>query len=500
MRSGDTQQGSEVETCDLCIVGAGIAGVNALYAASRYLTQDQRVILIDKRPAPGGMWTDTYSYVRLHQPHPMFTAGDIEWTIDRAPSYLASKPEVLDHFHHCIETLRSKLDLVERYSTTYLEHHEVSPDEDYEVDILCHSASGDAPLRIKATKCVKAFGFRIPENPPLSFSSGRIRSVSPHCATLLGDELKESDKPVYVVGGGKTGMDTAHALITRFPQKEVHLIAGAGTAFLNRNQSFPEGFGRWWKGKTGLARSLDLARRFDGENEGEVFDYFRKTYALSLDGDCEEFVFGLLSEEELERISNGLRTVTMDYIADVVDAGGETTLICRGGKTQAVEPGSWFVNCTGYVMKETFPYEPYVSEQGLVVSVQPTSAVHFLTTFASYFLVHLLYLGKLQSLPLYELNYQDLVAKNKKLVPFAATAHMLYNTMLIMEAVPGNVMSDCGLDFDRWFPLPRRLLGVWKLKRNRGRYLGHFRKTLDRVRERYDIRCGVLEKSERYAT
>ncbi|HWS94142.1 MAG TPA: NAD(P)-binding protein [Mycobacterium sp.] len=67
-----------VKTCDVCIVGAGIAGLNALFAASRYLSRDQKVILIDRRARAGGMWVDVYSYVRLHQPHPMFTAGNIE--------------------------------------------------------------------------------------------------------------------------------------------------------------------------------------------------------------------------------------------------------------------------------------------------------------------------------------------------------------------------------------------------------------------------------------
>jgi len=44
------------------------------------------------------MWVDTYPYVRLHQPHPMFTAGNIKWTLGRDRSYLATQGEVLDHF------------------------------------------------------------------------------------------------------------------------------------------------------------------------------------------------------------------------------------------------------------------------------------------------------------------------------------------------------------------------------------------------------------------
>ena len=40
---------SAVEHCDVCIVGAGIAGLNALFVASRYLSRDQKVILVPRR-------------------------------------------------------------------------------------------------------------------------------------------------------------------------------------------------------------------------------------------------------------------------------------------------------------------------------------------------------------------------------------------------------------------------------------------------------------------
>jgi cation diffusion facilitator CzcD-associated flavoprotein CzcO len=106
MSSTDTARDIAVERCEVCIVGAGIAGLNALFVASQYLSRDQRVILVDRRERVGGMWVDTYPYVRLHQPHPMFTAGNIEWTLGRDRSYLATKGEVLDHFQHCLNVIK----------------------------------------------------------------------------------------------------------------------------------------------------------------------------------------------------------------------------------------------------------------------------------------------------------------------------------------------------------------------------------------------------------
>jgi hypothetical protein len=482
------------ENSDLCVLGAGIAGLNALYAASQYLTKDQRVILIDKRPAPGGMWTETYDYVRLHQPHPMFTAGNIPWSISRERSHLATKQEVLGQFAHCLSWLRDRIDLIEYYGYTYLEHREVPNGNGHEVHITCASPGSDEPgLVIRAAKCVKAFGFRIPTNDPLHFSSGRVPSVSPHIDELLSDEMNRSDEPIYILGGGKTGMDTAYQLIDRYPHKKLNLVVGAGTVFLDRNKTFPKGLKRWWGGTTNLRQTLDLTLRFDGDNEREVFAYFKRKYAVGLRDDFEQFVLGILSEEENEAISRGTDEVISEYVDDVVDTADDgVEMVFRGGGRRAIEAGSWIVNCTGYVLKETYPHEPYVSEHGAVVSVQPTSGIHVLTTFGAYFLVHLLYLGKLRTLPLYEMNYQALVQKDKTALPFSAMTQTLYNAILIADAVPGQVMRDCGLDFDWWYPFHRRIPEIIRMKRNKARYLAHFERSLARVRERFGIECGVL--------
>jgi cation diffusion facilitator CzcD-associated flavoprotein CzcO len=82
----------------ISVVGTGIAALNALVVASGYLQKGQRVVLVERRPRCGGMWNDAYPFVRLHQPHGMFTAGSIKWQAGRPPSHLAARHEVLDHF------------------------------------------------------------------------------------------------------------------------------------------------------------------------------------------------------------------------------------------------------------------------------------------------------------------------------------------------------------------------------------------------------------------
>ena len=57
--------------------------------------------------------------MRLHQPHRLFTAGNIKWTIGREPDYLASKGEVLDHFEHCPDVLGERVRIETRFGWDY---------------------------------------------------------------------------------------------------------------------------------------------------------------------------------------------------------------------------------------------------------------------------------------------------------------------------------------------------------------------------------------------
>src|SRR5262245_18065199 len=176
---------SGVEQCDVCIVGAGIAGLNALFVASRYLSRDQRIILIDRRQRVGGMWVDTYPYVRLHQPHPMFTAGNIKWTFGKDPSYLAAKDEVLDHFAHCLEVIKQRVRVYEDFGWDLASANET----DGVVRIRCRSSDGRT-LVVETQRLIKAYGLRVRPNDPLEISSTRVLSVSPDSCDMRGDDVR----------------------------------------------------------------------------------------------------------------------------------------------------------------------------------------------------------------------------------------------------------------------------------------------------------------------
>jgi hypothetical protein len=499
--SADEPDGApRVERCDVCILGAGIAGINALFVASRYLSRDHKVVLVDRRRRVGGMWIDTYPYVRLHQPHGHFTAGNVAWTLGREREHLASKDEVLDHFQHCLDVLKERIGVVERFGYEYQSHEEMSGGEGSAVRIRCAPASPDEPpLVVEASRFIKAYGVGITPNEPLEVSSAHVHSVSPDRFDVLGEEVRASDAPIYVVGGGKTGMDTAHALIAAFPGREVNLVAGSGTVFSLRDRLFPTGARRWWGGISPNQAMLDAARRFDGTNELEVHDYFRSTYGTSLSPDCQNFLFGALSRGEQEAIAAGLNESLLDHLVDVVDRDGRTELVLRSGATRTIPRGSFIVNCTGYIWQQDLPYEPYVSESGAVVSIQLRSTIHILSSYAAYFLTHLLLLDKLCEVPLYELDLPALRERSKSALPYAAMALAIHNLILIVDSVPSKVMNECGLDLDRWYPLHRRLASLVRFLWNRKRDLAKHRRSLDTVRERFGVRCGPLRPASRPA-
>lgn len=100
--------------CDLAVVGAGVAGLNALYAAAQYLPKSARVLLIDQKDGPAGMWNIAYDYVRLHQPYSMFTVGDLKWASRMPRDYRPGRDEVLDHLASSIDAVRKTVSLSTR--------------------------------------------------------------------------------------------------------------------------------------------------------------------------------------------------------------------------------------------------------------------------------------------------------------------------------------------------------------------------------------------------
>ncbi|WP_223162661.1 NAD(P)-binding protein [Nocardioides antri] len=479
---------------DVCVVGAGIAGLNALYVASRYLRRDQRIVLVDRNDRVGGMWVDTYDYVRLHQPHAFFTAGDVKWTFGKPPGHLSTKTEVLDHLRHCLDEAAKAVQVTELFG-----HELERAEEDGDVVVATCRGRDGSPVRVVADKLINAVGLSIEANPSLALSSKRVRSVSPENCDMRDGPIAADDAPVWVIGSGKTGMDTVHALITNHPGRDVNLIAGTGTFFVNRDRFYPTGASRWWRGTRPNWFVAEMANRFDGTNEAEVATWARETAGLWATPRADHLFIGLISEAEIERIRAGLRRVVMDHLVDAVDpdsTDGPVRVILRSGDHVDIEPGSWIVNCTSHFDFTGRPTEPpYVSPSGRSVRIGATGMFGF-SSFAGYFLTHLLFLDKITTVPLYTLDGIALFQRSPLAGVTAAMTLAQYNLGQVADHVPAKVFQQCGLDFDRWYPLPRRFAGQVQFLVAHKRRRAQYRRALDVVGERFGIAHGPVVDAE----
>ncbi len=492
MTNRDTSRSTDqFERCELCIIGAGISGLNALFAASRHLSPQDRVLVIDQRPRVGGMWNSTYDYVRLHQPHPMYTVGNIKWTDHRPREYLASRNDVLNHLQRCFDTLAARMNVRLHSGYAYASHQE--DDSTGTVNVHCVPLDDAQPrLRIAAKRLVNTAGFGVGPLAPLPLSSRQVHSVSPEFMKRTGAEFIESNAPIYIVGGGKTAMDTAHSLMTQFPHKRINLLIGAGTLFVEREHGFPTGIRRYFGGSPVIDIFSDLATRFDGTNEFAVTEYFRNRYAVALDPHCRHHMFGILSRTENDTIRQGAEQIVLDYLVDVVDRHNTPTMVLRSGVERAVEPGAWFINATGYYNETACSYQPYLSASGRVLANNPHSLINFIPANAAFLLVYAAYQGVLDRLPLYEVDFVELREKAKEAYLPTIVTHTLYNIFQLIPALPVEARMDFGSDIGRWYPLYRQLYSWSRFVRTQKRHPDHLRDSLDRVQQRYGIRLGLL--------
>lgn len=493
--AGPNEEDCRVD-CEVCILGAGVAGLNALFAATRQLSRDQPIVIVDRAASPAGMWNRTYNYVRLHQPHPIFTAGNIAWRSQRDPHYLATRAEVVEHLNHCFEVLSGRSRIDPRFGYEYVSHED-SGTGDRPITVHCRRASDDHQLRIRARRLIKAFGYDVKAKLSLPLSSQAVLSLSPDLHDLTAPEVCDSDGPIYIVGGGKTGMDAAHLMVRQFPGKRVCMLAGTGTIFANRDLVHPRGLRRHWGGVPALEIFLDTAARFDGRNEAEVMAYFLQRYGLSLGLGTRSHAFGVLSSVEHREIYQGLDEVITDHLVDVVDEPDGPTMVLRSGQRRSIESGSIFINATGYLGRENLPYEPLLSATGNVISIQPTSGIHFLSSQSAYFLTHLLLMSKLDSVPLYEVDANGLMRASRIVFAPAVMSLTLYNSWQIISRLPRWAMRENGLDFLLLYPMHRRLLTFARLFAFMKLHPTHLTDVMDIVRDRFEVRIGPFRQSQR---
>lgn len=488
-----TKEGA-VEPLDLVVIGAGIAGLNALNTATEYLPEGARVLLVDQKDAAGGMWNTAYDYVRLHQPHPMFTVGNMSWDWRKPRGYLAARDEVQSHLASALKPIGEKVGLQTRFGHTVERCAEIETDSGPMAEVVYHpNGNPTAKTTVRANRAIHASGLNYGLADPLALSSKRIHSIIPQ--DLIATLKNHPDAPVVVVGGGKTGMDTVLATLAAGPQREVTLVKGRGTNFLNRNKYLPTGLKRWTSGDLVSRIFRDLALNFDGDNEDHTLAHFRKAYSSDPTSNNGVFLYGLQSEEELEKIKSGLAAALEDYLTDITDNPEGPQMLMRSGAAIPIPEGSIVVNCTGSFFRGEALGEPMpvLSANDCVLSINTRDGIHFLTSVSGFFATHLLYRGELRGRGFYTLDLEALFRKDRNAWVGASAAQAYLNQVIAVQTLPLMLLDRCGLDLDRWYPFPRRMAGLIQMKSTANSDISHCSRVLDRVAERFDVHAAPVE-------
>ncbi|NKB54370.1 MAG: hypothetical protein GKR97_19545 [Rhizobiaceae bacterium] len=301
--------------------------------------------------------------------------------------------------------------------------------------------------------------------------------------------------PLVVVGGGKTGMDTILAALDQDPNRKISLINGRGTNFLNRTKYIPTGLNRWTKGELVSRLFRDLALNFDGDNENHTISHFRKVHSTDPAGQNGVFLYGLQSEKEHAEINAGLSATLDDYLEDVTDGPNGPVMLLRSGTKTPVEAGTIFVNCTGSFFRGAQMAEavPLLSPHRTLIGINARDGFHFLTSVAAFFMTHLFYRGELLSKGFYRLDHEALFRQNRNAWVGASAAQAYLNQVIAVQTLPLALLDRCGLDLDRWYPFPRRMAGLLKMKASATQDKAHCCAALDRVADRFGIRCEPVE-------
>ena len=459
------------EECALCIIGAGYAGISALYAAKSYLKPNERVIVVDKLRGWGGQWLKQYDFVRLHQPYQHFTAGNRKWSLNKPPTHLASKDEILKHLQDIVDDCKSACNITPFFECTYQEHRVV----DGQVKVTVEQSSeqpGSKPrqVRIKAKRLIKAIGFDIPILKPFGTSSSAVQSVSVVDPRLHHADMRQDEAPVYIVGSGKTAMDCAYKLIrdNQVTNRKIVMIGGRGTWFAVREKLFPTGWRRLIYGASWLFSDwfVYVTRHYDGTNEKKVHDKLQDLGLFhSLVPEPENFTFGIVSREEMKTVREGVTDIIKGHFKDVREGEeGELQLVIEtDGETQAVpiERNAWIINCSGHIKDRG--NEPILSEDRLVCSPQRflvfSGPSHFIAT-------HLFFLGKLWGCSK-RLHWSSFEFEPRSKLGLNMIVLYLANLSHAISELPLRISLTMHADFNKWFPFHRQIPAMLRILLNR---------------------------------
>ena len=298
-----------VEETDYLIVGAGAVGM--AFADTMLTETDAHLTIVDREAAPGGHWNHAYPFVSLHQP-------SIFYGVNSLPLGTGAK-DTIGHNAGLYELVsgtevRAYFDKVMRRRFLASGRVTYHPLSEYKGDGAFVSLTSGATSKLRVRrKTVDATYLEasVPatHTPRFAVVDG-VQLVAPH---LLATALRNGPLPsgYVILGGGKTGMDVAHWLLTNgVPAEAITWIRPRESWLINRlsvqpaMDFFEECIGAQAAQMEAYAEAADLEDLFDRLERAGVM--------LRIDRDLKpEMVhFATISTGEikvLQRIKNVVR-------------------------------------------------------------------------------------------------------------------------------------------------------------------------------------------------
>jgi hypothetical protein len=428
------------------------------------------VVIVDRRTQWGGNWVDQYQFLRLHQPYRHFTAGTAKWALKKPRSHLAAKGEVLNHFADVAARIGKRLKIEYHWNTEYQEYDEESLAAAEVPKVIVKLKSAKTPgeeVVVQSKKLIRAIGFNITvKSQGLKVTSKSVTSVGAADPVLVAESGGDEQRPIYIIGSGKTAMDVVYHLSKTqradpsTPKRKIVMVAGRGTYFCPRELLFQDK-GRWCCGGKLITDWMhELSQDWDGENHAEILkSEMAKGRLISAVPDPEVFQFGVLSRHEVEGVRQALTEVVKGRMKDVVDGvdGSPPMLVMASGAKIPIEKGAVLVNCTEHLF--TAPNEPLLSPRGLVMSPQSVLIFPGPTTF---YMTMLFYLNKLAKLApkLHFVRWGD---EPKAKLSIRMASVFLANLSVILFSIPPLALLTDRSNFNSYYPLHRQGMAVMRL-------------------------------------
>ncbi|MEU0209627.1 NAD(P)-binding protein [Streptomyces canus] len=219
---------------DYLIIGAGATGM--AFAAVLVKESTHTMAIVDRNHAPGGHWTMSYPFIRLHGPSSVYGVHSRPMPSDSLGANLASGHEILDYYDRVMrETLLGS------GRVTYLPMHNVDDVEPgRQATVRAHSLVNGTSTQIAVRKRVvdaSYMNIAVPAMRHLSYAAeDGVPIVPVNQLVNLGGWAKR----FTAIGAGKTGLDACLWLLHHGVDPDrITWITPRDAWMINRDQEAP---------------------------------------------------------------------------------------------------------------------------------------------------------------------------------------------------------------------------------------------------------------------